>query len=146
MTKRVSRVLVTGASSGIGRAIARTLAKRGVEVAVHYNSDRAGAEETQRSLQGSGHRIVAADLTDESAIQSFWERVAKEFGQIDALVNNAGVYGEHSPLTADFARWRKAVEDTMYVNFFGTAHLSFLAARDMSKQGGGRIVNISSRA
>jgi 3-oxoacyl-[acyl-carrier protein] reductase len=146
MTKSVSRVLVTGASGGIGRAIARVLAERGVQVAVHYNSDRAGAEETQRGLRGSGHLIVGADLADEGAIQSFWERVAKDFGQLDALVNNAGVYGEHSPLTADFARWRRAVEDTMYVNFFGTAHLSFLAARDMSTQGGGRIVNISSRA
>lgn len=146
MAKGINTVLVTGASGGIGRAIARNMAERGVQVAVHYNSDRAGAEETQHGLQGTGHRIVAGDLADASSIQSFWERVAKDFGEIDALVNNAGVYGEHSPLTVDFARWRKAVEDTMYVNFFGTAHLSFLAARDMAKQGGGRIVNISSRA
>jgi 3-oxoacyl-[acyl-carrier protein] reductase len=146
MKKDVARVMVTGASSGIGRAIACALAERKLRVVVHYNSDRAGAEETQRALAGSGHLIAGANLTDEHAVETLWQRVARDFGPLDALVNNAGIYAEHSPLTMDFGRWKEVVNETMSVNFFATAQLSFLAAHAMSQRGGGRIVNVSSRA
>ncbi len=139
------QVLVTGASGGIGRAIAMILAERGARIAVHYNSDRAAAEETRGILPGAGHVVIDADLGDAAAIAPLWDRTVREFGRLDALVNNAGIYEEHSPVTADFAKWTQTVERTMNVNFLGPAQLSFLAARAMSKQGGGRIVNISSR-
>ena len=139
------QVLVTGASGGIGRAIAMSLAERGARIAVHYNSDRAAAEETRSVLPGAGHAVIGANLADPASIAPFWDRTLSEFGRLDALVNNAGIYDEHSPLTASFEEWSKAVERIMSVNFFGPAQLSFLAARAMSTQGGGRIVNISSR-
>jgi NAD(P)-dependent dehydrogenase (short-subunit alcohol dehydrogenase family) len=141
----MTQVLVTGASGGIGRAIARVLAERGARVAVHYNSDGAAAEETRRALSGAGHVVIGADLSDPASIERFWDRIVSEFGRLDALVNNAGIYEEHSPLTTEFQEWRRLVERTMNVNFFGPAQLSFLAAHAMSKQAGGRIVNISSR-
>jgi 3-oxoacyl-[acyl-carrier protein] reductase len=140
------QVLVTGASSGIGRAIAMSLAQRGARVAVHYNSDRAGAEATRRALAGAGHELFGADLSDASGIEPFWGQVRSAFGCVDALVNNAGIYDAHPPMTAEYAEWNEIVQRTLAVNFLGPAQLSFLAARTMMEQGGGRIVNISSRA
>lgn len=141
----MTQVLVTGASGGIGRAIALALAERGVRIVVHYNSDQPAAEETLHALPGAGHAILSADLGDSAAIEPFWHRAVGQFGKLDALVNNAGIYEEHSPLSATFTEWRKVAERTMNINFFGPAQLLFLAARTMSERGGGRIVNISSR-
>lgn len=141
----MSHVLVTGASSGIGRAIALALADRGVRVALHFNSDRGGVEATCKAMSGTGHMFFSADLGDAAAIEPLWREVTSTFGSIDALVNNAGVYGEHPLLTTDYAAWTKALERTMTVNFLGPARLSYFAARTMAQQGSGRIVNISSR-
>jgi NAD(P)-dependent dehydrogenase (short-subunit alcohol dehydrogenase family) len=139
------QVLVTGASGGIGRAIALSLAERGARVAVHYNSDRAAAEETRRALTGAGHVLFGADLSDAAAIEPLWRDVMRALGKVDALVNNAGIYEEHPPATADYAAWSEIVQRTLATNFLGPAQLSFFAARTMAQQGSGRIVNISSR-
>jgi 3-oxoacyl-[acyl-carrier protein] reductase len=139
-------VIVTGASGGIGRAIAVSLAERGARVALHYNRDRAAAEETRRMLTGAGHEVFGADLSDGAAIEPFWRLVTGAFGRVDALVNNAGIYDLHSPVTGAYAVWSEVVQRTVAINFIGPARLSFLAAQAMARQGGGRIVNISSRA
>jgi NAD(P)-dependent dehydrogenase (short-subunit alcohol dehydrogenase family) len=141
----MQQVLVTGASGGIGRAIAVALAERGARVAVHYNSDRAAAEETRRALTGAGHELFGADLSDAAAIEPFWREVMRAFGRLDALVNNAGIYDAHSPVTAEYAAWSEIVRRTLATNFLGPAQLSYFAARAMAQQGSGRIVNISSR-
>jgi 3-oxoacyl-[acyl-carrier protein] reductase len=141
----MKHVLVTGASRGIGRAIALSLSARGARVALHFNSDRAAAEQTRRAMAGSGHALFGADLSDAQAIEPFWRQVVEAFGSIDAVVNNAGIYAEHSPLTTSYEVWNEVVQRTFATNFFGPAQLSFLAAQAMAKQGGGRIVNISSR-
>jgi 3-oxoacyl-[acyl-carrier protein] reductase len=141
----VTNVLVTGASRGIGRAIALSLATRGARVALHYGSDQASAEETRRAMDGEGHVTLAADLTDISAVVSLWQSATQALGKIDVLVNNAGIYPLHPPLTTDFAAWNAAWQRTVALDLFGPVHLSYLAARAMAAQGGGRIVNISSR-
>ena len=141
----MSHVLVTGASSGIGRAIALSLAGRGVRVALHYNSDRGGVEDTCKAMSGSGHMFFGADLSDAATIEPLWREVISKFCTIDALVNNAGVYEEHPPLTMDYAAWTRAIERTLAINFLGPARLSYFAARTMARRGHGRIVNISSR-
>jgi NAD(P)-dependent dehydrogenase (short-subunit alcohol dehydrogenase family) len=141
----MTQVLVTGASGGIGRAIAVSLSERGARVALHYNSNRAAAEETRRTLTGAGHLLFGADLSDAAAIEPFWREVLRLFGRVDALVNNAGIYEEHSPLMADYETWIGVVQRTLAINFLGPAQLSFFAARTMAQQGSGRIVNISSR-
>jgi NAD(P)-dependent dehydrogenase (short-subunit alcohol dehydrogenase family) len=74
-----------------------------------------------------------------------WHEVTRAFGSVDTLVNNAGIYCEHPPLTTDYEAWNAAVQRTVATNFLGPARLSFFAARTMAKQGSGRIVNISSR-
>jgi 3-oxoacyl-[acyl-carrier protein] reductase len=141
----MKHILVTGASRGIGRAIAFALAARGARIALHFNSDRAAAQQTRRALAGSGHLLFGADLSDAGAIAPLWQQVTHALGSIDAVVNNAGIYAEHSPLTCDLDAWNEVVQRTFATNFFGPAQLSFLAAQAMAKQGGGRIVNISSR-
>jgi NAD(P)-dependent dehydrogenase (short-subunit alcohol dehydrogenase family) len=112
---------------------------------VHYNSDRPAAEETRRALTGTGHVLFGADLSDAAAIEPFWREVMRAFGRLDALVNNAGIYDEHPPVTAEYAAWSEIVQRTLATNFLGPARLSFFAARTMAQQGSGRIVNISSR-
>jgi len=140
----MTTALVTGASGGIGAAISRVLAARGVTVALHYQSGREAAEVTRRSLQGDGHILVQADLGDTRAIERLWKE-ASALGRIDVVVNNAGIFPNHPPLTPEFEDWVAAWQQTIATNLLGPAHIAHFAARAMVAQGGGRIVNISSR-
>jgi NAD(P)-dependent dehydrogenase (short-subunit alcohol dehydrogenase family) len=122
------------------------LASRGATVALHYQSDRAGAESAKRAMKGDGHILIQADLGDPKAVERLWNE-ALALKRIDAVVNNSGIFPNHPTLTTDYADWVAAWQQTLAVNLVGAAHLSYFAARAMaSQQGGGRIVNISSRA
>jgi NAD(P)-dependent dehydrogenase (short-subunit alcohol dehydrogenase family) len=138
-------VLVTGASGGIGGAICRELAQRGARIILHYQADRASAEATLAELPGGGHALAQADFGDPASIERLWQASSRA-QRIDALVNNAGIFPEHAPLATDYAGWVAAWQRTLAVNLAGAAHLSYLAARSMAPQGGGRIVSVSSRA
>lgn len=142
----MANILVTGASGGIGAAISEVLAARGARIALHYQSGRVSAERTRGSLQGDGHLLVQADLTDPQAIERLWKEASSRLGRIDAVVNNAGIFPSHPPLSTDFEGWTTAWQRTLSTNLLGPAHLSYFAARSMADQGGGRVVNISSRA
>jgi NAD(P)-dependent dehydrogenase (short-subunit alcohol dehydrogenase family) len=137
--------LVTGASRGIGRAIASRLADRGVTVALHYHRNRAAAEETLKSLPGRGHALFAADISRPDAVEDLWGLASAHFGRVDVLVNNAGVYEEHPPLESSYADWNAAWARTLAANLTGPANLSLLAGQAMASAGGGRIVAVSSR-
>ncbi|MDO8542888.1 MAG: SDR family oxidoreductase [Opitutaceae bacterium] len=144
--------LVTGASRGIGRAIALHLAARGCRVAVHYAHQRAAANDTLAALPGQGHATFAADAADPGELKRLWQEVVHAFGRIDLLVNNAGVYSDHPPLETTSDRWEAEWERTLAVNLLAPARLAHLAARHMAAAelrdedfGRGRIVNISSR-
>jgi len=137
-------VLVTGASRGIGRAIAEQLAQRGCRVAVHYQKNQAAAEQVLAGLKGDGHRAFAADLGDPAAVARLWDEVTAAMGPIAVLVNNAGIYESHSPLTTDYAQWQEAWRRTLDTNLFGPANLCHRAGNAMAA-GGGRVVSISSR-
>lgn len=138
-------VLVTGASRGIGRAIAQALAERGARLALHYRSDAASAEQTRKALKGEGHIAIAADLGNAQEVERLWREASRALGPIDAVINNAGIYPDHPPLSTDFAKWQAAWQQTLGTNLLGPAHLSYFAAQAMSARGKGRIVNISSR-
>ena len=136
--------LVTGASGGIGAAICHAMAARGARIVLHYRSGKAAAEATQRALPGEGHSLLQADLADPAQPARLWQELAAR-GRIDVLVNNAGIFPDHPPLTTDYAQWTSIWQQTLTTNLLGPAHLSFCAARSMAQQGGGRIVNVSSR-
>jgi NAD(P)-dependent dehydrogenase (short-subunit alcohol dehydrogenase family) len=140
--------LLTGGSRGIGRAIAAHLARRGVRVALHYRNNRAAAEAVLAELPGAGHALFDADLTDVPATTDLWHRVIAAFGDVDVLINNAGIYLMHPPLTTGHSSWQSAWHETLAVNLTAPANLSWLAAQHMAARphpanaafGRGRIV------
>ena len=138
-------VLVTGASRGIGREIAIQFSRRGATVVAHYHQNRAAALETLAAMPGAGHFIVQADMADASAVQAMAQTVAKQFGRIDILVNNAGIYEEHLLTEVDYEGWQAQFQRALAVNLIGAANATYCAAQVMLRQGGGRIVNVSSR-
>ena len=138
-------VLVTGASRGIGEAIARQFAEAGARVAIHYNRQSDRAEIVRASLSGSGHLIVQGDLADPDSVGRLVETVVTAFGRLDILVNNAGIYQDHPIAEVDYQDWQAAWKQILDTNLVGPANLIYGAARHMITQGGGRIVNISSR-
>jgi NAD(P)-dependent dehydrogenase (short-subunit alcohol dehydrogenase family) len=95
-------------------------------------------------MKGGGHSIIQGDLGNPTSIERLWQE-ASALQRVDAVVNNAGIYPHHPPLTTDYADWAVAWQRTLAINLTGPAHLSYCAARRMAEQGGGRIVNVSSR-
>jgi NAD(P)-dependent dehydrogenase (short-subunit alcohol dehydrogenase family) len=136
-------VLVTGASRGIGAAVARAFAARGDRVAVHHGANRDRAEQVVASLAGSGHVVVGADLADADAVRGMVDAAAEGLGGLDVLVNNAGVFEPHEITETSYEEWRGAWERTLAVNLVGAANVTWCAVRHM--RDGGRIVNVSSR-
>jgi 3-oxoacyl-[acyl-carrier protein] reductase len=136
-------VLVTGASRGIGAAIALGFAQSGDRVALHYGSRRDRALDVEASLPGEGHVVVGADLADASAVQEMVSRAAEALGGIDVLVNNAGVFEPHPILECSYQQWQEAWSRTLGVNLVGAANVTWCAVRHMGA--GGRIVNVASR-
>ncbi len=138
-------VLVTGGSRGIGRAIARAFAERGDRVAVHWGSSRDRAEQVLAELPGSGHVLVQADVADAEAVAAMVDRAAEQLGGLDVLVNNAGVFTAHPPLSTSYDDWRSAWATTLAVNLVGAANATFRAVPHLIAAGGGAIVNVTSR-
>jgi 3-oxoacyl-[acyl-carrier protein] reductase len=137
--------LVTGASRGIGKAIALLLAESGAKVAVHYHQNRAAAEETLALLAGDGHGMYQANQADAAQAGALVGRVIEDMGRIDILVNNAGIFEEHAIAEVSFEEWQEAWQNILQVNLLGPANLSYWVAQHMIEKGGGRIVNVSSR-
>ncbi|MEP7091998.1 MAG: SDR family oxidoreductase [Nocardioidaceae bacterium] len=138
-------VLVTGASRGIGAAIARAFAEGGDRVAVHYGRSRGSAEEVLAGLPGDGHLLVQADLTDPDAVRRAVDEAAAGLGGLDVLVNNAGVFLAHPPLTTSYDVWQTAWTQTLATNLTGAANATFCAVPHLVARGGGAVVNVSSR-
>ncbi len=134
--------LVTGGSRGIGRAIAIRLAAEGAKVAVNYAGNKAAAEEVKAIIekQGGTAHLIQADVSDASAACEMVERVHAELGGLDILVNNAGI-------TRDTLLIRMRDEDfdaVIGTNLKGVYACTKAAAKIMTKQRSGRIVNLSS--
>jgi NAD(P)-dependent dehydrogenase (short-subunit alcohol dehydrogenase family) len=138
-------VLVTGASRGIGAAIARAFAAEGDRVAVHYGGNRAKAEEVAASLAGDGHAVVGADLADAEQVRGMVDGAAEALGGLDVLVNNAGIYERHPIVGTTYEEWQASWRRTLDVNLVGAANATWCAVRHMVAAGGGRIVNVGSR-
>jgi 3-oxoacyl-[acyl-carrier protein] reductase len=137
-------VLVTGASRGIGAAVARAFAAAGERVALHYRAGREKALQVAASLPGDGHVVVGADLADPEAVRAMVEEAAQGLGGLDVLVNNAGVFDPAHPIAeTTYEQWQRGWRDTLAVNLVGAANVTWCAVRHMGR--GGRIVNVASR-
>jgi len=141
----VRRVLVTGASRGIGQAVARAFAEAGDRVAVHYSAAEDQAQATLAALPGDRHALVRADLADPEQVRAAVEAAAGALGGLDVLVNNAGIFEAHPPLSTGWEQWQDAWTRTLQVNLLGAAHATFCAVPHLVAAGGGAIVNVSSR-
>ncbi|MEW2636385.1 SDR family oxidoreductase [Streptomyces sp. NPDC048389] len=140
------RVLITGASRGLGRAVAHAFAVNGDRVAVHYGTREDDARRTLDALPGTGHVLVSGDLTDAPGAAGVADRAFAGLGGIDILVNNAAVNERHPLAETPYDEWAEMWQRHVSVNLLATAHLSHLAARRMIADGkSGRIVNIGSR-
>ena len=134
--------VVTGASRGIGKAIAKKLAKLGATVVVNYNGSEAKAQEVAEEITQAGGKaeIVQCNVADYAACEEFIKAVIEKYGKIDILVNNAGI-------TKDGLLMRMSEEDfanVIDINLKGTFNCMRFVSRQMMKQKSGRIVNMSS--
>lgn len=134
--------VVTGASRGIGRAIARELARQGALVIINYNGSAEKAEAVKQTIEQAGGQAVVkrCDVADFTACGEFLKDVVKEYGQIDILVNNAGITRDGLLMKmaeADF-------DDVLDINLKGTFNCLRFTSRQMLRQRSGRIINIAS--
>ena len=134
--------VVTGASRGIGRAIAKKLASLGAFVVVNYNGSQERAEEVKQEIEeaGGAAAVYQCDVSDYGKCETFIQDVITEYGHLDILVNNAGV-------TRDGLLMKMTEEDfgkVIDTNLKGAFHTIRFASRQMLKQKGGRIINMSS--
>ncbi len=136
-------VLVTGASRGIGRAIAHAFAASGDRVAIHHRDSLAHASSLLRDLPGEGHVIVQGDVADPAAVKAFVDEAAASLGGLSVVVNNAAVFPSHPVTETSYEEWQAAWRRTLDVNLVGPANVIWCAVRHM--KAGGRIVNVSSR-
>ena len=136
---------MTGASRGIGRAIAIAFAGRGDRVAVHHRDSPGLAASVVAALPGSGHTVVQADLTVPEAVRRAVDGACAALGGLNVLVNNAGVFTPHPITEVSYAEWQAAWQATLGVNLIGAANVTWCAVQHMIAAGGGRIVNVSSR-
>lgn len=137
--------LITGASRGIGRAIAHSFAQAGARVAVHYHQNEAAALKTQQTLDGTGHIVVRANLANADEVEAMVDDVNTRLSGLDILVNNAGVFIYEPLLEVDYATWQATWSETLQVNLQGAANAAFCAAKHMLARGGGHIINVTSR-
>ncbi|WP_443020641.1 MULTISPECIES: SDR family NAD(P)-dependent oxidoreductase [unclassified Shinella] len=137
-------ILVTGATGGIGRAIVERLILEGARPIIHYSKDETTAQALLARIGGNG-LIAQADLSDVEGPFELWRKAVAFAGRIHGLVNNAGICTEIS-IESSTEDWKVAWQNEFQVNFFAATDLSREAIRHFRTEGGGRIVNIASRA
>jgi NAD(P)-dependent dehydrogenase (short-subunit alcohol dehydrogenase family) len=134
--------LVTGASRGIGKAIALALAGEGADIALNCSKSVAEAGGVAREIEALGRRatVVQADVANKAAVNEMVQKVVAGFGRIDILVNNAGMSVVGASVELEESRWRRGID----VMLTGVFFCSQAAGKEMIKQGSGKIINIAS--
>ncbi len=136
--------LITGSDSGIGQGTAVEFAKEGADIVVHYLHDRDGAQDTRAQVEAAGRRaiVVQADISDEEQVAAMFDRAVAEFGNLDILMNNAGVDASGVEVAdLDTATWDRAIRVNVYGAFFCCRR--FIQLRKKAA-GGGKIINVTS--
>jgi NAD(P)-dependent dehydrogenase (short-subunit alcohol dehydrogenase family) len=138
--------LITGASRGIGAAIAKRYSAAGMRVALNYRADADAARETLETLNGDEHILIQADVSDPSDVSRMVEIAASELGKIDVLVNNAGIFEDQFFLMEDYAEWQRLWKRTLDTNLMSAVNATYCVLPHMRPQGGGKVINVASRA
>ena len=135
-------VVVTGASRGLGRAIAEELGSGGAKVVINYSSSKEPAEEAAESISSNGGEaiVVQADVSDPEQAQKLIDETVEKFGRVDVLVNNAGINIDKTLKKLSVEDWDKVIQVDLNSAFY-TVHA---ALPHMMEQGSGKIVNMSS--
>lgn len=134
--------LVTGASKGIGSAVAKKLAEKGAAVIINFNGSREKAEQVRREIEVAGGvaYLYQWDVSDYAACEATMQNILREHGRLDILVNNAGITRDGLLMKLSEEAFDKVID----VNLKGTFHTMRFASRRMLRQKSGRIINISS--
>ncbi len=138
------RILVTGASRGIGRAIAKQLSESGAEVIIHFNSNEEEAKSLQNELSGVSH-VEKCDLGNSDSVVGFIPKLVEKYGPLSGIVNNAGI-AKSSPDDLPTDKWLEIWNETIQVNSTSVGILCKEFVDQAKTNKGGRIVTISSRA
>ncbi len=138
-------VLVTGGSRGIGRATALAFARHGARVAINYHRKEEAAQATLEAMEGEGHLALKGDVADPEAVRRLVDQVVDSFGRLDIVVNNAGIFRAHPIDDTSYDAWQQAWQETLAINLLGPANVCHCCVPHMIRQGGGRIINVSSR-
>lgn len=145
MTLQNRTALITGSSSGIGRAVALAMATSGADIVINHPSplEAAAASEVAEQVRALGRRavIIEADIADEQAVSSMVERATREFGRIDILVNNAGIAAAAPVQELEVAVWDRVLA----VHLRGTFLMTRAVLPQMYARGFGRIINTASQ-
>ncbi len=134
--------LITGASRGIGRAVALELAAAGAKIVINYAGNEAAAQETQGIItaQGGQSIIIKANVAEAAAAELMVKQVGEQFGKIDVLVNNAGITRDNLLIRMKEAEWDAVIN----TNLKGVFNCTKYSAKIMIKQKFGKIINIAS--
>jgi 3-oxoacyl-[acyl-carrier protein] reductase len=138
--------LITGASRGIGRETALRMADAGARVVVNYCGSESDAQEAVARIGSERAISVRADVSSPDDVQHLISAAVDAFGGIDIVVNNAAIYADNAFDRPEYDEWVRGWERTFAVNVFGAANVAFLAMRAMRARGGGKIINVASRA
>lgn len=136
--------IVTGAAGGIGAAIVEAMAAEGARVVVADVQPGDAAVEAAQAV-GSEAVFIPCDVSDPEQVAAMVTGAVEHFGSLDVLVNNAGIFTAHPPLTTSYEHWQQAWARTLGVNLVGAANTTFCAVPHLLAAGGGAIVNVSSR-
>lgn len=139
------KVLVTGGTRGIGLACAQAFARRGARLALAYKANHDAAKAALATLEGGSHITIAGDVAEADFAKELIDKTLEGLGELDILINNAGIFQAHPIDTVSFEDWQEKWRNTLQVNLLAPANLTYHTVQHMLKQGGGRIVNVSSR-
>jgi len=139
-------VLITGASRGIGRETALQMAEAGALLGLNYNHSADAIRSLVAEIGSERCIAIRADLGDPMETEAMVDAMVRRFGRIDVLVNNAAIFDLNRFEGDDYDAWQRGWQRTFQVNVFGAANAAYLAMRTMRSHGGGKIINVASRA